>query len=104
MRKRRKVEVSAKPMLPGVPLEPLDDLPCPVCAKVMRVSRRHGVAIDVCERHGATWNVNSVRARLERLLARRLSPAASSGLRVRLRRARTELRRTRALAWVALLT
>lgn len=100
MRKRRKVEVSAKPMLPGVPLEPLDDLPCPVCAKVMRVSRRHGVAIDVCERHGVWLD----RGELERLLARRLSPAASSGLRVRLRRARTELRRTRALAWVALLT
>jgi Zn-finger nucleic acid-binding protein len=87
-------------MLPEAPLELLDELPCPVCARVMRVARRHGVAIDVCERHGVWLD----RGELERLLARRLSPAASSGLRVRLRRTRTELRRTRALAWVALLT
>jgi len=68
MRQRRQAVPSRKavqPEPPVVPLEPLDELPRPVCGAVMAVARRHGVALDVCERHGAWLD----RGEPERLLA-----------------------------------
>jgi Zn-finger nucleic acid-binding protein len=79
MRKRRKVEFPAKTVLPEVPLEPLDELPCPVCGRVMRVVRRGGVSVDTCAAHGVWLDVGE----LDRLL----EGASDRGRRVSLARA-----------------
>ncbi|MBM3984098.1 MAG: hypothetical protein FJ296_00175 [Planctomycetes bacterium] len=70
-------------MVPEVPLEPLDELSCPVCGRVMRVVRRSGVSVNTCAQHGVWPDAGG----LDRLL---------EGTRARTRR--VTLARTQALA------
>lgn len=68
---RRRISGFPPQQVPAdVPLEPLDELPCPVCGRTLQVARRAGVSLDHCPGHGVWLDTGELERLLEAAWAR----------------------------------